>query len=161
MTKNKNYFSVQSMSGLETETALKQIKKHLHQKGIKDEEIKDFVELITNIVSSIYQGKDDWKQEYNVKDDPCNTSEIPASQRYGENKECEDTEEFHELDNDVKNVDYYIAHYDMDSIIRLVRHMENALMERGITMFFARNYANVSSACDKMENELLKHEQEV
>ncbi len=75
---------------------------------------------------------------------------VPQENRFGENWDWEETTQCMELDTEFQDMGYF-EQMDGDELCHLIRHMENFMMERGITMTFFRNYAKADQAFENLD----------
>lgn len=77
---------------------------------------------------------------------------IAPEMRYGENFKWEDSGEFYEMDREFSD-DYYYSQLDFDSLLKLIRHMDNFICEHGISDYFLRNFEKCASEFKRRCNE--------
>ena len=82
---------------------------------------------------------------YGKKGEPIHSTELPLNFQYQENWGWEGYLQCYELDTEFKDKHYFQS-MDPEDICRLVRKMDNFLMERGISYQFLRNYEHVLRA---------------
>lgn len=84
--------------------------------------------------------------------EPISSTIIPVDKRFEENRKWEEGQEFYMLDSG--SIDK--SHFDsmgFDDICLLIRHMENFLMEHGISQQFMRNYATVDAIFNELDKQ--------
>lgn len=94
----------------------------------------------------------DWRKK--MRDMECRRESfwVPQENRFGENWTWEDSGQCYELDTEFQDRSYF-ENMDPDDLCHLVRHMENFMMERGITMAFFRNYAKADHAFEALDKQ--------
>jgi hypothetical protein len=75
---------------------------------------------------------------------------LPLECQFGENWDWEDSLQCYELDSEFLDNEYF-EDMDADDLIKMVRHMENFMMERGVNMYFFRNYAKADKAFEELD----------
>lgn len=75
---------------------------------------------------------------------------IPRQWRFGENLNWEETLEYFKLDDEIMD-SLYFENMDTDKFIRLTRHMDNVMMEHGLSYTFIRNYSKVCAEFEKID----------
>lgn len=75
---------------------------------------------------------------------------VPQENRFGENWSWEDTNECLEIDTEFQDEEYF-EKLESEEKYKLFRHMENFMMERGITQCFMRNYLKLDEAIREEE----------
>lgn len=84
--------------------------------------------------------------------EPISSTIIPVDKRFEENRKWEEGQEFYMLDSG--SIDK--SHFDsmsFNDIFLLIRHMENFLMEHGISLHFMRYYATVDAIFNELDKQ--------
>lgn len=109
-----------------------------------------------------FKYNNEWKDEYFVNSiSPLNIKRnktrqnfkssivLPLDDQLHENWGWEESYQCYELDYEFKELEYFTK-MDEEELIRLIRKMDNFLIERGISDCFMRNYALADTAFRKM-----------
>lgn len=82
--------------------------------------------------------------------------DLPLEEQFRENWGWEDSFQRYELDREFQDKEYFEA-MEANDFIKLIRKLDNFLMERGLSEYFIRNYG---LACQVFEERFSKDEEE-
>lgn len=80
----------------------------------------------------------------------CHSINLPLEEQYGENQGWEESTQRFEIDSNFQDLDYFTS-MDGNDLIKLIRKMENFLRERGISIYFFRNYGLIDQVFREMK----------
>lgn len=79
-----------------------------------------------------------YKRKSKMKD-LLRSIDLPLEEQYGENRGWENSHQRYEIDCEFQDREYFRC-MSFDELYHIVRHMDNFLMERGISEYFIRNH---------------------
>lgn len=83
----------------------------------------------------------------------CRSIELPLEEQYGENHGWENGSECYRYDTESVDKDHF-EEMDFNELVRKVRKMENFMEERGVSVWFFRNYALADQVFTEKAREL-------
>ena len=86
-----------------------------------------------------------------LRKNQCRSYDIPLEHQYRENWHWEDSFQRYELDNEFQEKSYF-QNMDPEDLCRLVRKMDNFLVERGVSYRFIRNYYLAVKTFNELDN---------
>lgn len=90
-----------------------------------------------------------FKIKFKMKE-PLRSSNLPEEKQFKENWGWENSFQRYEMDQEFQDK-WYFECMEPNDLIKLVRKMENFFMERGISIYFMRNYLLASKVFEELE----------